>query len=108
MTKDETSTVNPVRAPDPEVKVNGHTVVFKSRYPVDENTRLGKLLTAAADGDTEKQIAMLRYVVERWDYDGNPSERRSYGKMDVIDDILPMVNAFGTYIVERNEGSQKN
>lgn len=107
MTKEE-STVQTPRKANPEATVNDKQVVFRSRFPVKDNARLGKLLTAAADGDTEKQIALLRYVVEKWDYDGAPDVRRSYDELDVIDDIIPMVNAFGAFILERNEAGQKN
>lgn len=108
MTKEEGSVVDAPRVVNPERFVHGKAVLFRSRYPVKENSRVGKLLNAALDGDTEKQIALLRAVVERWDFDGDPGSRRSYDELDGLFDVMPMVEEFAQFIVERRESSQKN
>lgn len=93
---------------DSTVEVNGREVTFKSKYPVKENRKLGKILVDSADGDVDKQIKVLMQVIEAWEYSGRPDDPRSYDDLDYLDDIMPMVAKFGEYFTARIGVDQKN
>lgn len=84
------------------VKVSGKKVTFKDKYPVAESKKLSKALASAMDGDADKVINLLTYVISDWDFEGDPSDPDAYKTedMDYLRHVWPMYLKFNTYASE--------
>mgnify|MGYP000843921984 CR=1 FL=1 len=82
-----------------EVTVSGKTVWLRDRIPAREGWPLRQLLARAATGERlsfEEDAQALAYVVESWEFEGDPSDPAVYGDLD-MGDFIAIENAVGQH-----------
>ena len=87
--------------------VNGKKVTFKAKLPLREARSLPKLLAATAADDYDSQIAVMVILIDSWDYDGDPSDPKSYEDMDILSEIVPLSKLCVEYLSAKS-GDSKN
>lgn len=84
--------------------INGKRVVFKERVPLSKAPDLPKMLEAV--GSDLRAVARVGAVmIEEWEFDGSPSDRKSYEDLDITSEILPLARELGEYITRRLDWS---
>jgi hypothetical protein len=87
-----------------EVLINGKRVVLRARVPLSRAPELPKML-AAVETDLRAVARVGAVLIEEWEFDGAPSDRRSYEDLDITTEILPLAVALGQYINRRLDWS---
>lgn len=83
-----------------ERMINGHRVTFRSRVPLSRAPDLPVMLEAVAK-DLRAVARVGAVMIESWEFDGNPAERKSYEDLDITTEILPLARELGEYISRR-------
>lgn len=82
--------------------INGKRVTFRSRIPLSKAPTLPKMLEAVAN-DLRAVARVGVIVVESWEFDGSPTDPRSYDDLDIMTEILPLAKELGEYLTRRLE-----
>lgn len=84
--------------------INGKRVVFRQRVPLSKAPDLPKMLEAVAT-DLRAVARVGAVMIEEWEFEGPPSDRRSYEDLDITTEILPLARELGEYISRRLDWS---
>lgn len=87
-----------------EILINGKRVVFKERLPLSKAPELPAML-AKVESDLRAVARVGAVLIEDWEFDGNPSDRRSYEDLDIPTEVMPLAKALGEYISRRMDWS---
>lgn len=80
--------------------INGKRVTFRSRIPLSKAPTLPKMLEAI--GNDLRAVARVGViVVESWEFDGAPTDPRSYDDLDITTEVLPLAKEMGDYLIRR-------
>jgi hypothetical protein len=85
-----------------EVTVSGKTVWLRDRIPAREGWALRQLLARAATGERlsfEEDAQVLAYVVEAWEFEGDPTDPDVYAGLDMAD-FIAIENAVGQHVLK--------
>ena len=83
-----------------EFVVSGKKVRLKEKLSLKTAPRLPAMLEEAAkDLRAVARIGVL--LVEEWDFDGPPSDPRSWEELDITTEILPLAVRIGEYVNRR-------
>ena len=92
-----------------EVTVAGKRVTFKRRILVKDAMTFTSLCQRATSADPERMIPVLCFVIESWEFAGDPHDPAAYGDMDVIAEFNPLAQAADRYVAQRvNAANSKN
>lgn len=80
--------------------INGKRVQFRARVPLSKAPDLPKMLEAVAT-DLRAVARVGAVMIEEWEFDGPPSDRKSYEDLDITTEILPLARELGEYISRR-------
>lgn len=82
------------------VKVGGHTVKFKERFPTDEAALDAYAAITAPNAAARLRglVKHLPYFVESWDFEGDPHQPDAWGQLDFWRETLAVVNALDEYL----------
>lgn len=83
-----------------EVRINGKLVVFKARVPLSKAADL-PVLIGAVEKDLRAVARVGQILIEEWEFDGSPADRRSYEDLDVTSEVMPLALELGKYINRR-------
>lgn len=89
---------------DREFTINGKLITLKERVPLSKASDLPKLLEAVAS-DLRAVARLGAVMIETWEFDGPPGDRKSYEDLDVTTEILPLARVLGEYINRRLDWS---
>jgi hypothetical protein len=85
-----------------EVYIAGKRVLFRARVPLSKAADLPVLIDAMQkDLRAVARIGVL--LVEEWEFEGLPTDRKAYEELDVTTEILPLAMALGQYIARRTD-----
>lgn len=91
--------------------INGKEVVFRERFPAKEFwdlpakiVQLHRMRGGQEEFDMQLAVPLLARVIESWEYEGDPADEASFGELDVLGDLLPLVTAV-TDLLNRLVGS---
>ena len=90
-----------------EIQINGKTVTLRDKIPVKEGRYIRKTLTAIDDDDLLSQVPLMQFLVESWEFPGDPKDAESYGDLDTIREFIPLSKAIAEMFTDQ-ETSQKN
>lgn len=71
-----------------EIDVRGKKVVLRDRIPAREGWPLRDLVLRGAQGERlsfDEEAQALSYMVESWEFDGDPREAESYAGLDLAE-----------------------
>lgn len=90
-----------------EITVAGRRVWLRERLPLKEGKRIVALAQAVSDQDLDTALPLLALLIERWEFDGDPSDAASYENLDVFSEVLPLLLGVGPYVQAKLEGVPK-
>ena len=91
-----------------DITVGGKAVAFRDSYPVAEFGGLRKRIAALdADAEWDARAKVLREFVESWEFDGEPQDVQSWGKLDFFE-MQAIENAVATEIIQARAVYAKN
>ena len=92
-----------------EYTIAGKKVIFKRKITVREAPEFFSLCAAADSSDPAKMVPVLRFLIESWEFEGDPKAAESYDDMDVIEEFSPLTGAANRFITERvRQAAAKN
>ena len=89
-------------------EVNGKRVFFRERLPLKESREIPALVKGIVPEDIDTQVKILVCVVDRWEFDGEPSDPKAYEDLDIFSEIMPMIKLAGEYVAEKMGYDAKN
>ena len=90
-----------------ELKINGKTVTLRGRIPAKEGRYIRKLLTAIVDDDLLTQVPLMQFLIESWEFPGDPKDEESYWDLDTMREFIPLSKAIADTFTEQDT-AQKN
>ena len=87
-----------------EVMINGKRVQFHARVPLSKAADLPVLLTAV-EKDLRAVARVGVLLIQEWEFEGSPSDRKAYEELDVTSEIMPLAIALGQYISRRADAA---
>jgi hypothetical protein len=88
--------------------INGKDVVFKERYPLNENRGLMKAFSEADQAKPETYIRFMTQMIVEWGFEGDPKDPKSYDTMDAPSELYPLMMATLRYWNQRFNVAPKN
>lgn len=83
-----------------EFYVNEKRVKLRERVPLKDAPNLPVILRAI--DDDLRNIAKLGVImIEEWEFDGSPRDRRSYEELDIPSELMPLGRHMGEYLSNR-------
>jgi len=83
-----------------EFYINGKKVVLKTSLPLDDYGDLPELMANIDRRDLKTQIPVFVKLIKSWEFDGDPSDSKTYGNMDIVKEIMPMSILIQNYMDE--------
>lgn len=78
--------------------INGKEVVFREKFPAKDFwdlpakiVQLARMRSGQEEFNMEMAVPLLTRLIESWEHEGDPVVEASYGELDILGDILPMV-----------------
>lgn len=81
--------------------IGGKAVHLKRRVPLKDGHNLINLLQACGSNDFYDQVAIMRLMIESWEFPGDPSAVESYEALDIYDEIMPMASFVVQHVQQR-------
>ena len=87
-----------------QIEINGKKVVLRDRLPAQEcwpvlaSLRRG---LAGQEPSFDEEAQVLAFVVEEWEFEGDPHDPTSYATLDLLSEFLPLDNAIGRYLAQK-------
>jgi len=88
--------------------VNGKWVKIKENLTLDETWNIPKLMQEMDRTDLRSQIPIFALLIESWEFEGDPTDPASYGKMHTLKEFMPLSELLQTYIAGTVDMSLKN
>ena len=91
--------------------INGKEIVFRERFPAKDCwdlpakiVQLHRMRSGQEEFDMKLAVPLLMRVIESWEHESDPADEASYGELDVLGDLLPLVQSV-TDLLNRLVGS---
>jgi hypothetical protein len=85
------------------VDINGKQVVLREHIPAKLGwdivvNKAGILQKSFSEINFDDMASLLSVAVERWEFDGDPSDAASYAGLDLISEFVPLVSHLSEWL----------